>query len=213
MADDADLLVGLGAAHRRGQRPRRRGPHQGEDLRDDHPRHGGAGLPRGGARHTARPGRSARCSPTSSTPTPASTRGAANYNLMVRHLHDIAGGAVVTAPSIADLENPDTGPLMQKYMATRHERRRRVPHPAVPRDPRPHRRHLRRLAGRHQHPGRRRAVRPAHRHPQALRPRPRQGHGAGRSRPDSRALRATEPRPPSAVGGGRDRRPHSPSVS
>jgi len=44
--------------------------------------------------------------------------GAAAYNLMVRHLHDIAGGAVVTAPSIADLENPDTGPLLKKYMTT-----------------------------------------------------------------------------------------------
>ena len=59
--------------------------------------------------------------------------GAANYNLMVRHLHDIAGGAVVTAPSLADLENPDTGPLLKKYMGTGSERRRRVPHPAVPR--------------------------------------------------------------------------------
>ncbi len=42
--------------------------------------------------------------------------GAANYNLMVRHLHDIAGGAVVTAPSIRDFENPDTGYLVKKYM-------------------------------------------------------------------------------------------------
>jgi len=42
--------------------------------------------------------------------------GAANYGLMVRHLHDIAGGAVVTAPSIADLENTDVGPLARKYM-------------------------------------------------------------------------------------------------
>jgi 4-hydroxybutyryl-CoA dehydratase/vinylacetyl-CoA-Delta-isomerase len=47
--------------------------------------------------------------------------GAANYNLMVRHLHDIAGGAVLTAPSIADLENPDTGPLLRKYMSTGHD--------------------------------------------------------------------------------------------
>ena len=44
--------------------------------------------------------------------------GAANYSLMVRHLHDIAGGAVVTAPSSADLDNPDTGPLLKKYMST-----------------------------------------------------------------------------------------------
>ncbi|PRZ43330.1 4-hydroxybutyryl-CoA dehydratase/vinylacetyl-CoA-Delta-isomerase [Antricoccus suffuscus] len=45
--------------------------------------------------------------------------GAANYNLMVRHLHDIAGGAIVTAPSRADLENPEVGDLARKYMSTR----------------------------------------------------------------------------------------------
>jgi 4-hydroxybutyryl-CoA dehydratase/vinylacetyl-CoA-Delta-isomerase len=44
--------------------------------------------------------------------------GAASYNLMVRHLHDIAGGAIVTAPSISDLENPEVGHLARKYMAT-----------------------------------------------------------------------------------------------
>jgi 4-hydroxybutyryl-CoA dehydratase/vinylacetyl-CoA-Delta-isomerase len=43
---------------------------------------------------------------------------AANYNMMVRHLHDIAGGAVLTTPTIADLENPDVGPLVRKYMST-----------------------------------------------------------------------------------------------
>jgi 4-hydroxybutyryl-CoA dehydratase/vinylacetyl-CoA-Delta-isomerase len=43
---------------------------------------------------------------------------AANYSHMVRHLHDIAGGSVLTAPSIADLENADVGPLVRKYMAT-----------------------------------------------------------------------------------------------
>ena len=43
--------------------------------------------------------------------------GAANYHLMVRHLHDIAGGAIVTAPSINDLENEEVGPLARKYMA------------------------------------------------------------------------------------------------
>lgn len=47
--------------------------------------------------------------------------GAATYNLMIRHLHDIAGGAVVTAPSMADLENPEVGPLARKYMSTRHD--------------------------------------------------------------------------------------------
>jgi 4-hydroxybutyryl-CoA dehydratase / vinylacetyl-CoA-Delta-isomerase len=44
--------------------------------------------------------------------------GAASYNMMVRHLHDISGGAVVTAPSMADLENPEVGHLARKYMAT-----------------------------------------------------------------------------------------------
>lgn len=46
-------------------------------------------------------------------------QGAANYNLMVRHLHDIAGGSTMTAPSMADLDNPDTGELIRKYMGTK----------------------------------------------------------------------------------------------
>ncbi len=41
---------------------------------------------------------------------------ATGYALMVRHLHDIAGGTVVTAPSFADLDNPETGPLIEKYL-------------------------------------------------------------------------------------------------
>jgi 4-hydroxybutyryl-CoA dehydratase / vinylacetyl-CoA-Delta-isomerase len=44
--------------------------------------------------------------------------GAAQYALMVRHLHDIAGGSVLTAPGIADLENAETGELVRKYMST-----------------------------------------------------------------------------------------------
>lgn len=44
--------------------------------------------------------------------------GATNYGLMVRHLQDIAGGSVVTAPAVADLENEEVGPLVRKYMAT-----------------------------------------------------------------------------------------------
>ena len=48
----------------------------------------------------------------------AKYHGAANYNLVVRHLHDIAGGSVLTAPSVADLENADVGPLIRKYMST-----------------------------------------------------------------------------------------------
>lgn len=43
---------------------------------------------------------------------------AANYNLIIRHLHDIAGGSILTAPGFRDLENPDTGALIRKYMAT-----------------------------------------------------------------------------------------------
>lgn len=43
-------------------------------------------------------------------------QGAANFSLMVRHLQDIAGGAVVTAPSMADFENPELRPLLEKYM-------------------------------------------------------------------------------------------------
>ena len=44
--------------------------------------------------------------------------GAANYSMMVRHLHDIAGGSILTAPGIADLENEKTGHLVRKYMGT-----------------------------------------------------------------------------------------------
>jgi 4-hydroxybutyryl-CoA dehydratase/vinylacetyl-CoA-Delta-isomerase len=45
--------------------------------------------------------------------------GAASYNLMVRHLHDIAGGSVLTAPYVSDLENPETGHQVRKYMGTK----------------------------------------------------------------------------------------------
>ena len=44
--------------------------------------------------------------------------GAANYSMMVRHLHDIAGGSILTAPGMADLENEKTGHLIRKYMST-----------------------------------------------------------------------------------------------
>jgi 4-hydroxybutyryl-CoA dehydratase / vinylacetyl-CoA-Delta-isomerase len=46
---------------------------------------------------------------------------AANYNVMVRHLHDIAGGAVLTAPAPSDFENEDVGDLARKYMSTGHD--------------------------------------------------------------------------------------------
>lgn len=42
---------------------------------------------------------------------------AANYSSMVRHLHDIAGGAVLTSPVPADFDNADVGALARKYMA------------------------------------------------------------------------------------------------
>lgn len=41
---------------------------------------------------------------------------ATDYAVMVRHLLDIAGGTVATAPSFADLANPETGPLVSKYL-------------------------------------------------------------------------------------------------
>ena len=44
--------------------------------------------------------------------------GAANYSLMVRHLHDIGGGAILTAPMRADFDNEETGDLVRKYMGT-----------------------------------------------------------------------------------------------
>jgi 4-hydroxybutyryl-CoA dehydratase/vinylacetyl-CoA-Delta-isomerase len=55
---------------------------------------------------------------------------AANYSLMVRHLHDIAGGSVLTAPAMGDFEHPDTGALVRKYMrgAVDGERRARLFH-------------------------------------------------------------------------------------
>ncbi|STQ66918.1 4-hydroxybutyryl-CoA dehydratase/vinylacetyl-CoA-Delta-isomerase [Gordonia bronchialis] len=44
---------------------------------------------------------------------------AADYSLMVRHLHDIGGGSILTAPSLADLDNDEVGPLIKKYMRTK----------------------------------------------------------------------------------------------
>lgn len=41
---------------------------------------------------------------------------AAQFSSMVRHLHDIAGGAVITAPTIGDLEHPDLSGPLRKYM-------------------------------------------------------------------------------------------------
>ena len=43
--------------------------------------------------------------------------GAANYNHIVRQLHDIGGGSTITSPAVADLENNEVGALVRKYMA------------------------------------------------------------------------------------------------
>jgi len=46
---------------------------------------------------------------------------AANHSLMVRNLHDLAGGSILTAPTIADFESEETGHLVRKYMGTRQD--------------------------------------------------------------------------------------------
>lgn len=45
-------------------------------------------------------------------------QGATQFNTMVRHLHDIAGGAVITSPSMSDFDNPTLRPYLEKYMST-----------------------------------------------------------------------------------------------
>jgi 4-hydroxybutyryl-CoA dehydratase/vinylacetyl-CoA-Delta-isomerase len=44
---------------------------------------------------------------------------AANYHQMVKHLHDLSGGLVLTQPLEADLRNPETGPYIRKYLSTK----------------------------------------------------------------------------------------------
>jgi 4-hydroxybutyryl-CoA dehydratase/vinylacetyl-CoA-Delta-isomerase len=58
------------------------------------------------------------CFPSELYTNAAKYHAAANAPLMTRHIHDIAGGSLVTAPSIADLENPEIGPAVRKYMTT-----------------------------------------------------------------------------------------------
>lgn len=41
--------------------------------------------------------------------------GAAEYHLIIRDLLDIAGGGVATVPSMAEFDNPDVAPYMEKY--------------------------------------------------------------------------------------------------
>ena len=111
----------------------------------------------------------------------AKYHGAANFSTMVRHLHDIAGGAVVTAPSMSDFDNPELRPLLEKYMGTGAGHQRRVPVQAVPRHPRHHRGRARRLAPGDEPAVRRRPVRAEAGHPQELR------HRAGpRAGPEGR---------------------------
>ncbi len=40
------------------------------------------------------------------------------YSEMTHRLHDVAGGLVITCPTIADLENPETGDYLRKYIRT-----------------------------------------------------------------------------------------------
>ncbi|HEV8296367.1 MAG TPA: 4-hydroxyphenylacetate 3-hydroxylase N-terminal domain-containing protein [Acidimicrobiales bacterium] len=44
--------------------------------------------------------------------------GGAELNRMIRHVHDIAGGSILTAPLPGDLANPETRPYIDKYMRT-----------------------------------------------------------------------------------------------
>lgn len=44
---------------------------------------------------------------------------ASNFHQMVRHLHDLGGGLVLTLPSEADFRGEETGPYMRKYLYTK----------------------------------------------------------------------------------------------
>ncbi len=45
--------------------------------------------------------------------------GASNYHAMVRHLHDLCGGQVITQPVEADYRNPELTPYFEKYLHTK----------------------------------------------------------------------------------------------
>ncbi len=47
--------------------------------------------------------------------------GASNWHQMVRHIHDISGGILVTLPSEADLRNEDTRASLEKYLHTKSD--------------------------------------------------------------------------------------------
>ena len=93
---------------------------------------------------------------------------AANYNHIIRHLHDIAGGAVLTTPSPADFENEEVGHLARKYMSTGPDVDGDIQSASHAHHPRPHSGQLRRMEICDQYPSRGRALRTANRHPQAL---------------------------------------------
>ena len=48
-------------------------------------------------------------------------QGAAYRQSMIQQIQDIAGGSLVTAPSTRDLDNPEIGEMIRKYMGTRQE--------------------------------------------------------------------------------------------
>ena len=70
----------------------------------------------------------------------AKYHGAANYNLMVRHLHDIAGGSVRDRARRGRPREPRDRAARAQVHEHGCRRGRRVPAASVPRDPRPHRR-------------------------------------------------------------------------
>lgn len=48
----------------------------------------------------------------------ATAYGSQLFGEMVGYLHDVAGGSIATVPGLADLDNPETGPYLEKYMRT-----------------------------------------------------------------------------------------------
>ena len=42
-----------------------------------------------------------------------------NYHTMVKYLQDLAGGLVITLPSVKDLQNPQSGAYIRKYLHTK----------------------------------------------------------------------------------------------
>jgi 4-hydroxybutyryl-CoA dehydratase/vinylacetyl-CoA-Delta-isomerase len=46
---------------------------------------------------------------------------AANYHQIVRYLHDVSGGLVLTLPLESDLRNEDSGRYIRKYLHTKND--------------------------------------------------------------------------------------------